>query len=194
MSQAIHITIPPSAQGKRLSAFLAEEGYPLHADCGGKGKCGKCRITLLSGSLWGDPSGHTEALPDENGMLPACRVFGSEQGAVVSLPVDTTQASLLSEPSMSAVSISNCGIALDIGTTTLAIALVNTEDGRILRTMSRLNPQKSFGADVMSRIGAVMEDEQRLYLMQNLLLHEISDMINRLTYGEQIPLQGYRHF
>ena len=42
--------------------------------------------------------------------------------------------------------------ALDIGTTTLALALVSLDDQRIIKTITRNNPQQIFGADVMSRI------------------------------------------
>ena len=38
------VTIPASAAGIRLSVWLAKNGYPVTADCGGKGTCGKCRV------------------------------------------------------------------------------------------------------------------------------------------------------
>lgn len=46
----------------------------------------------------------------------------------------------------------NTCYALDIGTTTLALALVDIDSGRILRTVSRGNPQRRRGDDVISRI------------------------------------------
>lgn len=44
------------------------------------------------------------------------------------------------------------GIAFDIGTTTIASALVNLKDGQILEQTGCLNRQAEFGADVVSRI------------------------------------------
>jgi uncharacterized 2Fe-2S/4Fe-4S cluster protein (DUF4445 family) len=51
------------------------------------------------------------------------------------------------------------GLAIDIGTTSLAAALVDLESGREVATGSILNPQAEFGADVMSRIHAASGGE-----------------------------------
>ena len=47
-----------------------------------------------------------------------------------------------------------CGIAVDIGTTTIAAALIDRGDGRIVATATTGSRQRSFGADVISRIDA----------------------------------------
>lgn len=44
------------------------------------------------------------------------------------------------------------GAAIDLGTTTLVVSLVDLEQGRILAVSSDLNPQQAFGHDVLSRI------------------------------------------
>jgi uncharacterized 2Fe-2S/4Fe-4S cluster protein (DUF4445 family) len=44
------------------------------------------------------------------------------------------------------------GLAIDLGTTSLAAALVSLEDGRVVASASALNPQIAYGADVISRI------------------------------------------
>ena len=44
------------------------------------------------------------------------------------------------------------GLAIDIGSTTLAVAIVSLADGHVEAALSRLNPQVAFGADVMTRI------------------------------------------
>ena len=48
----------------------------------------------------------------------------------------------------------NYFIAIDIGTTTIAMALVNQQTGEICDTYTSLNHQRIFGADVLSRIEA----------------------------------------
>lgn len=70
------------------------------------------------------------------------------------------------------------GIALDIGTTTLAAARVERATGRVSATASCLNPQQSFGADVISRIGACKEGQ--LPAMQACLLAAVRELIGRL--------------
>jgi len=49
------------------------------------------------------------------------------------------------------------GVAIDVGSTTLAVALVDLTDGRVLASASALNPQTPFGADVISRIAWAQE-------------------------------------
>ncbi len=44
------------------------------------------------------------------------------------------------------------GVAVDLGTTSLAAALVSLADGRVAASASALNPQVAYGADVISRI------------------------------------------
>ena len=186
MNHHMTIHIPLSAQGIRLSTHLAEAGYPITADCGGRGRCGKCAVTVVSGSFSSTPDGQVPAIPDNSGKLLSCRVFCNGE-AVILLPV--TKGSGLTAPTerpSAAVPYEACGVALDIGTTTLAAALVHRTDGSILRTTSRLNPQKSFGADVMSRIQAVMENEAHLLTMQKLLLEDVRAMLEALTDGHTV--------
>ena len=186
MNHHMTIHIPLSAQGIRLSTHLAEAGYPITADCGGRGRCGKCAVTVVSGSFSSTPDGKVPAIPDDSGKLLSCRVFCNGE-AVILLPV--TKGSGITAPTerpSAAVPYEACGVALDIGTTTLAAALVHRADGSILRTTSRLNPQKSFGADVMSRIQAVMENEAHLLTMQKLLLEDVRAMLEALTDGHTV--------
>ena len=52
-----------------------------------------------------------------------------------------------------------CIAAVDIGTTTIAMQLRNMADGEILDTFTCLNPQRNYGADVLSRIEAAERPE-----------------------------------
>lgn len=186
MNQLIQVSIPSAAKGQRLSAYLAEAGYPLRADCGGRGVCGKCRVTVLSGSFWADTQGLALAIPDQKGQLLACRAFIGDSDGVILLPMSEGEGLTAHTDNTASVDMQSCSVALDIGTTTLAAALVDLKDGTIRRTTSRLNPQKSFGADVMSRISAVMEKESNLRVMQELLLKDIRLMILELTEGKAV--------
>jgi uncharacterized 2Fe-2S/4Fe-4S cluster protein (DUF4445 family) len=44
------------------------------------------------------------------------------------------------------------GLAIDIGTTTLVLSVVDLRSGKVLKTHSLLNSQRQYGADVISRI------------------------------------------
>ena len=181
-----NITVPASADGTRLSVWLARNGYPVTADCGGKGTCGKCRITVISGTFYSDAAKTAIELPDEDGMIRSCHAWCSDTGAV--LRMEETVGGGLTEVNVQKANAfrtentasDRFGAALDIGTTTLAMALVDLDSGKTVATVSRRNPQRSFGADVMSRIGAVSDDEGNLALMQSVLLDEIRSMLDQL--------------
>lgn len=59
-------------------------------------------------------------------------------------------------------------IAADIGTTTIAMQLRRIEDGAVLDSFSAINPQRQYGADVLSRIEAA-EDEHIQKVMQDIV-------------------------
>lgn len=46
------------------------------------------------------------------------------------------------------------GIAVDIGTTTIAMELIELETGKIADVYTSINKQRSYGADVISRMNA----------------------------------------
>ncbi|MBE6657821.1 MAG: DUF4445 domain-containing protein [Ruminococcaceae bacterium] len=180
------INVPASADGTRLSVWLAGNGYPVTADCGGKGTCGKCRIRVLSGTFYSDARKSAIEEPDADGMIRSCHAWCSETGA--SLCLTETVGGGLTAVAVHPEHIAHngtsdgtahLGAALDIGTTTLAMALVNLDSGETVSTVSRRNPQRSFGADVMSRIGAAAEGDN-LSLMQSVLLDEIRAMTDEL--------------
>lgn len=183
------ISIPASAAGIRLSVWLAKNGYPVTADCGGKGTCGKCRVHLLSGTFWGDAAKTTVEEPDADGMIRSCHAWCPETGAEIRL-VETVGGGLtevITDHKQHTTQSDGThplgtayGLALDIGTTTLAMALVDLTNGDMIRTVSRRNPQRSFGADVMSRIGAVLEDADNLAVLQSVLLNDIRAMLDEL--------------
>ena len=50
------------------------------------------------------------------------------------------------------------GLAVDIGTTSLAAGLVALDTGAVMASGSHLNPQVAFGADIIARIQHVLED------------------------------------
>lgn len=53
-------------------------------------------------------------------------------------------------------------IAVDLGTTTIAMQLMEIETGRIIDTYCEMNPQRRYGADVLSRIQASCEGNREI--------------------------------
>ncbi len=78
------------------------------------------------------------------------------------------------------------GVAFDIGTTTMVGELLNLCDGRELGVVSRMNPQVSFGDDVLSRIKHASTCAGCLDEMRLVAIREISGMIDALCAGAKI--------
>ncbi|MBU2550653.1 MAG: DUF4445 domain-containing protein [Proteobacteria bacterium] len=72
------------------------------------------------------------------------------------------------------------GLAVDIGTTSLAAYLVDLTTGRTLAQLGEMNPQIAYGEDVMSRIAYTMEHEQGLDLLQSALVDRLNRMAENL--------------
>ncbi|MCM8762647.1 MAG: 2Fe-2S iron-sulfur cluster-binding protein, partial [Candidatus Omnitrophica bacterium] len=95
------------------------------------------------------------------------------------------------------------GIALDIGTTTVVMDLVDLENGDILETVAKTNPQISYGNDVISRIEYTMVDKktgkyleekergERTKQLQFLIVGQLNEMIQGLSEKTGEKLSDY---
>ncbi len=72
------------------------------------------------------------------------------------------------------------GLAIDIGTTTVVCYLVDLKSGIVLDFYSFVNPQKKFGADVISRIEFASQ-EDGLFALQRKIIKGINQAIEALT-------------
>ncbi len=73
------------------------------------------------------------------------------------------------------------GLAVDVGSTTIAMYLSDLENGRLLATVSMMNPQVSFGEDLMSRVSYVMNHEDGLQKLQEAVLSGVDGLALRAT-------------
>jgi len=74
------------------------------------------------------------------------------------------------------------GLAIDIGTTTVAGYLCNLYTGKIIASESIMNPQIIFGEDVMSRITYTMtHSEDGLEKMHNSIIKGLNQLIRQIT-------------
>lgn len=141
-------------QGEKLSDILIKNGMSAVHPCGGKRKCGKCRVNV-----------------DGENVL-SCR-YHVEKDISVILP-QTDTGSFCEGLSMTGTVTGNIALALDIGTTTVVLALVSVDKKFIIDILTSDNSQKSFGADVMSRIDFCRKNGVGL-------LHDsIVDTVNRM--------------
>jgi uncharacterized 2Fe-2S/4Fe-4S cluster protein (DUF4445 family) len=115
----------------------------LHPDapCGGKGSCGKCRVWL-------------------NGLeVLACQTEVTRDMTVLTEP--EKEATILTTGMKAEIQPDGANdyvLAFDIGTTTVVCYLLDGHTGQLLSQSSAMNPQSQYGADVISRIQYVLEE------------------------------------
>jgi uncharacterized 2Fe-2S/4Fe-4S cluster protein (DUF4445 family) len=80
-----------------------------------------------------------------------------------------------------------CGIACDVGTSTVALHLVELETGKILGTASSSNQQLKCGEDVISRIDYAQKPDH-LEELHDLILRTINHLIEKVTRAAGILL------
>lgn len=84
---------------------------------------------------------------------------------------------------------SSLGIALDIGTTTIAAYLCDLETGRILASNACSNPQQHYGEDVISRIAAVRENKSSLSNLRKLAADAVNELITSFFKTGKMSIQ-----
>ena len=88
----------------------------------------------------------------------------------------------------------NYAIACDIGTTTVVANLLNGETGEIIDTISEMNSQKPFGADVIARIEYCHNDKAELKLLQSKIVSQLGLMAVSLLKNNDIDKQNLYTF
>jgi uncharacterized 2Fe-2S/4Fe-4S cluster protein (DUF4445 family) len=145
--------------GQLLSDVLIASGERVEHPCGGKGICKKCLVAV-------------------NGeKVLSCR-YAVRSDVSVELNVIgeiTSDTGIKENPYVT----ENLCCVLDIGTTTLAMALVSTDTGKTVRGVTRTNPQRIFGADVMSRIEYCTKNG--IYDMQKSVIDVVNYMLEELS-------------
>ncbi len=81
---------------------------------------------------------------------------------------------------------SNYGIAVDIGTTTVVLYLLNLETGDEVDVYSFTNPQSQFGADVISRVNYTLEQAGGEEKLQEVLIAELNQGIDKLVSRNEL--------
>ncbi len=71
----------------------------------------------------------------------------------------------------------NFGIAIDLGTTKIAVLLVDLNTGKTIDKKGIMNPQISYGEDVMSRINFASENEENQTKIKKVVIDAINAVI-----------------
>ena len=166
--------------------FLRENNICLNAACNGLGICGKCKIKIGNLKAF---EGERKVLGDKDidaGYRLACMhsVDECDKGTILKDIKESTGSVVLVDGFMPRVSHTNIcdkyGIVIDIGTTTVAMELIDLSNAAIIAKASDINSQIAFGFDVMSRIAYTMENVDGLFKLQKSIVHTLNMLIDKL--------------
>lgn len=173
--------------------ILKENNIYIDAPCNGNGKCGKCKV-YATGNL-------NDITPVEEKLLSQEEIDASIRLACMTYPTGDCEVKLINNNSYSVqtdgtsvkydinsrISSDNAvGIAVDIGTTTVACYFYELKTGKLLYTASGLNEQRSFGADVISRIESCMNENDGRQLLKNSIVYELNEFIDEFSSKTKI--------
>ncbi len=140
-----------------LHTFARRAGAELRTECGGRGTCGKCKVHILRGLVTPPTPRERKLLSEEEidrGVRLACQTKAlGKHTIILSAPEHTTSGSLPGDTfTKKAVRSGPMGLVIDFGTTTITAQIISLPSGTVVDTADIENPQKKFGADVMSRL------------------------------------------
>ncbi len=142
-------------KGELLSDVLMRNGKSVQHPCGGKGTCQKCKVLV---------DGREE-------LSCQYRVSGDVSVSLFSLGEILSETGAEIKEEMT----ENMCFCLDIGTTTLALALVSMDTGNVVKVKTATNPQRAIGADIMTRIEYCQKNG--VESLNSILITEINKMI-----------------
>ncbi len=189
MSNFVHLTLSPLGQrievsrGSLLGDVLFARGVEF--PCGGQGRCRGCKIRVLAGVQPPTPEDLQKFSAAElaQGWRLACRTRAQEDMVI---ELAQWEAPILADDSVFPFTpAQGYGIAVDLGTTTLAAQLVDLRTGAVKAVRTGLNPQARYGADIMSRIDFALRGEQ--LLLTQVIRQRIGELIAELLAEASVP-------
>ncbi|MDR3363945.1 MAG: ASKHA domain-containing protein [Clostridiales Family XIII bacterium] len=156
-----------AGEGETLLDAIRAAGLPIEALCSGRGACGKCLVRvdgerrLACRTLAADGQ-RVEILASAEGqdILTDSGAASCESRPAGARPAGSEAAGRAF--GAGAAASGRAAFAIDVGTTTVAVKAVDTGSGRELAVRAFTNPQRVYGADVLSRINNAMDDASAL--------------------------------
>ncbi|HUT52829.1 MAG TPA: ASKHA domain-containing protein [bacterium] len=141
-------------EGARLDDVILSAGVMLDRPCGGRGTCGKCRVRA-DGGLSGVSACELKNLSEREraaGTRLACQTRVQGNAAVeLDAAAVSTDKTFSTGVDLETVG-GEFGLAIDLGTTTVAAFISGLDDGKVYAGNAVLNRQARYGAEVMGRM------------------------------------------
>ncbi|MBN2848038.1 MAG: DUF4445 domain-containing protein [Coriobacteriia bacterium] len=191
------VTVPV---GTTLLDAAHAAGVRIDAPCGGVGRCGACRV-VASGELSPLTADEGDVLGGAGvaaGKRLACRARALGAVTVTVRSKRTREPRIVTDSAAPAVAVEPpaargitgegalLGAAVDIGTTTVAVALVDLSNGDVLAHAAALSAQAPFGADVMTRVTAAVAGKAGR--LQEIIALQVQGLV--LTAAGQVGAAG----
>ena len=177
------------APGELLGDAIAKLELPLEQPCAGRGTCGKCKVLNEGGMQPPDDveGQHLTAGELAVGNRLVCRARIAGDARVVLAPVV-----VYSNKSFKASSRYKrqrdvpLGLAIDLGSTTVAAFLTMMDNGEVCAGAASLNQQSVYGADAISRLASARKDTADAHRLHRLALSSINQAIDSLKLSKRI--------
>ncbi len=180
---------------KNLWEGVRKQLCDVPSPCGGRGSCGACRVKLISGrtQISDADRTHLSEKEIEEGFRIACQsvpLSDCEMEVEVAGEEAIKVLAMEREEPIALAKGASFAIAIDIGTTTLAFALLDQE-GKVVATQTGLNHQRSYGADVVSRIAFAGKGQESVLTAS--IRRDIRMGLFLLLGQKKLTLRSVRH-
>jgi len=181
----------PVLSGASLFECAEQIGVQVPTSCVKQGKCRECILEIESGEEFLSPRSPEEEHLGATFRL-ACRSTITGEGSVRCHTMRRGAMRIIDETSglpdrpiaLEPLVSSGHGVAIDIGTTTIAMRLYDFATGKLVASQSFENPQRFGGSDIMARIHYDTNHKGRL--LQRTLLGYLGHAIERFP----VPLDS----
>lgn len=178
-----------AATGAIIGEAIAATGLPLEQPCAGRGTCGKCKVLAEAGLAPPDEVEFENLTPGElalNNRL-ACRAR-IEADVQVTLSPIVVYSNKIFRAGNRYKREKNVplGLAIDLGSTTVAAFLTMLDNGEVCAGAASLNQQTVYGADVISRLAAATDTPANAERLHRLALASINQAVDSLNLSSRI--------
>jgi uncharacterized 2Fe-2S/4Fe-4S cluster protein (DUF4445 family) len=171
-----------------LGDAIIATGLPLEQPCAGRGSCLKCKV-IAEGALSPrdekELEGLTEAERSADYRL-ACRARVQGDVTVTLAPIVVYSNKIFRACNDYKKPGVPLGLAVDLGSTTVATFITALDTGRVCLGAAALNQQTAFGADVISRMAAALQGQETAERLQMLALSSIVQAMDALKLSPRI--------
>jgi DNA-binding GntR family transcriptional regulator/uncharacterized 2Fe-2S/4Fe-4S cluster protein (DUF4445 family) len=175
-------------QGGLLSGAVIATGLPMEQPCAGRGTCLKCKV-IAEGELSPlddhEMTGLTSAERASHYRL-ACRARIMGQATVTLAPIVVYSNKIFRACNDHKRRGAPLGLAIDLGSTTVAAFVTTLDAGRVCAGAAALNQQTAFGADIISRLAAAQISPETAERVSALALSSIVQAVDALKLAPSV--------